>query len=230
MGLMRVKKVYTDPENRKVMEINALPSKYCTFKCVFCPIGQAGEQTQETFRFEETAPFLMALAERIDTEKPDVLFINSMGESFANDQLGEIIALAKGKNVQVSLYTNGYLLGNPEFARVATLCDEVSGEIKAVNEPSFQKLQRPLPGYSLETYLENMSRFRDNYKGRFTVYVTLIKGANDDPESIAWIRKALRLLNPTAVVLETFTGENFGKAFGVTQEKLEEIKQVLNGK
>lgn len=230
MGLMRVKKVYTDPENRKVMEINILPSKYCTFKCVFCPIGHAGEQTRDTFRFEETAPFLMSLAERIDTEKPDVLFINSMGESFANNQLGEIIALAKGKNVQVSLYTNGYLLGIPEFARVAALCDEVSGEIKAVNEPSFQKLQRPLPGYSLETYLENMVRFRDSYKGRFTVYVTLIKGANDDPESIAWIREALRLLNPTAVVLETFTDENFGKAFGVTQEKLEEIKQVLNGK
>lgn len=230
MGLMCVKKVYTDPENRKVMEINILPSKYCTFKCVFCPIGHAGEQTRDTFRFEETAPFLMSLAERIDTEKPDVLFINSMGESFANNQLGEIIALAKGKNVQVSLYTNGYLLGIPEFARVAALCDEVSGEIKAVNEPSFQKLQRPLPGYSLETYLENMVRFRDSYKGRFTVYVTLIKGANDDPESIAWIREALRLLNPTAVVLETFTDENFGKAFVVTQEKLEEIKQVLNGK
>lgn len=228
MGLMRVKKVYTDPANRKVMEINALPSKYCTFKCVFCPIGQAGEQTEKTFHFEETAPFLMSLAERIDEEKPDVLYINSMGESFANDQLEEIIALAKGKNLEVSLYTNGYLLGNPEFARVAALCDEVSGEIKAVNELSFQKLQRPLVGYTLETYLKNMARFRENYRGRFTVYVTLIKGANDDPESIAWIRKALRILNPTAVVFETFTDEKFGKAFGVSEEKLREIKQTLS--
>ena len=228
MGPMRVKKVYTDSENRKVMEINVLPSKYCTFKCVFCPIGQAGEQTDEVFRFKETAPFLLSLAERIDAEKPDVLFINSMGESFANDQLEEIIALAKGKNVQVSLYTNGYPLGNPEFARIASLCDEVSGEIKAVDEPSFQKLQRPLPGYSLETYLENMTRFRESYKGRFTVYVTLIKGANDDPDSVEWIRKALLLLNPAAVVFETFTDEKFGRAFGVSDEQLEEIKQTLS--
>jgi wyosine [tRNA(Phe)-imidazoG37] synthetase (radical SAM superfamily) len=227
---MRVKKVYTDSENRKVMEINVLPSKFCTFKCVFCPIGQAGEQTEEAFRFNETASFLLSLAERIDAEKPDVLFINSMGESFANDQLEEIIALAKGKNVQVSLYTNGYPLGNPEFARIASLCEEVSGEIKAVNEPSFQKLQRPLTGYSLETYLENMTRFRDGYKGRFTVYVTLIKDANDDPDSVEWIRNALRLLKPTAVVFETFTDERFGKAFGLPDEKLEEIKQALIGK
>jgi wyosine [tRNA(Phe)-imidazoG37] synthetase (radical SAM superfamily) len=227
---MRVKKVYTDSENRKVMEINVLPSKFCTFKCVFCPIGQAGEQTEEAFRFNETASFFLSLAERIDAEKPDVLFINSMGESFANDQLEEIITLAKGKNVQVSLYTNGYPLGNPEFARIASLCEEVSGEIKAVNEPSFQKLQRPLTGYSLETYLENMTRFRDGYKGRFTVYVTLIKDANDDPDSVEWIRNALRLLKPTAVVFETFTDERFGKAFGLPDEKLEEIKQALIGK
>ena len=230
MGPMRVKKVYTDSENRKVMEINVLPSKCCTFKCVFCPIGQTGEQTEEAFSFKETAPFLLSLAERLDAEKPDVLFINSMGESFANDQLEEIIALAKGKNVQVSLYTNGYPLGNPEFARIASLCDEVSGEIKAVDEPSFQKLQRPLPGYSLETYLENMTRFRDGYQGRFNVYVTLIKGANDDPVSVEWIGKALRLLNPSAVVFETFNDEKFGKAFGVPEEKLEEIKQTLTGK
>lgn len=227
MDLMRVKKVYTDPENRKVMEINALPSKYCTFKCVFCPIGQAGEQTEGTFHFGETGPFLSSLAERIDSEKPDVLFINSMGESFANAQLEEIIALAKEKNVQVSLYTNGYLLGNPEFAKIASLCDEVSGEIKAVSEPSFQKLQRPLLSYSLETYLENMVRFRESYNGRFTVYVTLIKGANDDPDSVEWIRKTLLRLNPTTVVFETFTDEKFGKAFGISEEKLEEIKQAL---
>jgi len=230
LGQMRVKKVYTDSENRKVMEINVLPSKYCNFKCVFCPIGQSGEQTEEAFHFEESTPFLLSLAERIDAEKPDVLFVNSMGESFANDQLNELISLAKGKNVQVSLYTNGFPLGNPEFARIASLCDEVSGEIKAVNEPSFQKLQRPLPGYSLETYMENMTRFRDSYQGRFTVYVTLIKGANDNPDSVEWIRKALLLLNPTAIVFETFTDEKFGKAFGVPEEKLEEIKQALTGK
>jgi len=229
LGLMRVKKIFTDSEKRKVMEINVLPSKHCTFKCVFCPIGQSGEQTENAFRFEETDPFLSSLAERIEAEKPDLLFINSMGESFANDQLVEIIALAKGKNVQVSLYTNGYLLATPEFARIAALCDEVSGEIKAVNEDSFQKLQRPLAGYSLEKYLDNMARFRESYKGRFTVYVSLIRGANDDPASVEWIRKALLLLNPTSVVFETFADEKFCKAFGISGEKLGEIRQALIG-
>lgn len=230
MGFMRVKKVYTDSENRKVMEINALPSKHCTFRCIFCPVGQTGEQTEEAFHFEETGPFLFSLAERIDAEKPDLLFINSMGESFANAQLEEITALAKERKVPVSLYTNGYLLGKPEFAGIASLCDEVSGEIKAANEASFQKLQRPLAGYSLEDYLKNMIRFRENYNGRFIVYVTLIKGANDDPDSIEWIGKTLRRLNPTRVVFETFTDEKFGKAFGVSDEKLEEVKQALIGK
>ena len=56
MGLMRVKKVFTDSENRKIMEINALPSKYCTFKCVFCPIGRSGEPAESVFDCGQPPP------------------------------------------------------------------------------------------------------------------------------------------------------------------------------
>ena len=227
MGMMGIKRIFTDSKSRKVMEINVLPSKHCNFRCVFCPLGQDGEQTDSARRFEETAPFLSSLPERIEAEKPRVLFINSMGESFANDELEEIIALAKGRTVQVSLFTNGYLLGRPEYARLASLCDEVSGEIKTADELSFQKLQRPLAGYSLEDCLGNMIRFRHGYTGRFTVYVTLIKGANDDPDSVEWIKKSLRLLDPASVVLETFTGGKFHKAFGVPDEEFERIRKDL---
>lgn len=227
MSQMRIKKVSVDAEGNKVMEINVLPSKYCTFRCVFCPIGQKGTQTDESFSFQETDGFLSVLAERIDTEKPDVLFINSMGESFANSQLVEIIALARHRDIKVSLYTNGYLLGNPEYARLASLCDEVSGEIKAVDEGSFQKLQRPPAGYSLGRYLENMFHFRKSYTGVFSVYVTLVRNYNDDPESVGQIDKILSRLKPDKVIVETFTDEKFGKAFGISKERLEEIGQIL---
>ncbi len=54
---------------------------------------------------------MSSLTAQIDEQQPDVLLLNSMGESFANDQLGEVIAIVRKKNVGISLYGNGYLLG-----------------------------------------------------------------------------------------------------------------------
>lgn len=227
MGQMRVKKIFADPENRKIMEVNVLPGKYCTFSCVFCPIEEKGVQTDETFHFEETGPFLEALKERIEAEKPDALYINSMGEAFLNNQLEDIIALAKKHGMEVILYTNGYLLGDPRYASTASLCDEVTAEVKAVTEESFQKLQRPLKGYTLETYWENMAHFREGYGGKFTVYVTLIRGWNDDEASIARIKELLSRLSPTQVFVDSFSDEKFGPTWGVAPAEVERIRKVL---
>ena len=42
-----------------------------------------------------------------------------------------------------------------------------------------------------------------------------------------WIKKSLRLLDPASVVLETFTGGKFHKAFGVPDEEFERIRKDL---
>jgi len=225
---MRVKKVFVDESGRKTMEINVLPSKYCTFGCVFCPLGHDGRiKTDKAFHFSETDGFLLSLSEQIDREKPDVLFINSLGEPFSNDQLEDFINLAKSKNIKVSLYSNGYLLGNPEYARLASLCDEVSCEVKAVDEASFQKFQRPFEGCTLEKYLDNMAGFRKNYKGELVAYVCLVKGMNDDPKCVSRIRENLSRVKPDRVIVETVTDEKLGKRFGVSSNCLEEMKRTI---
>ncbi|MGC9372016.1 MAG: radical SAM protein [Thermovirgaceae bacterium] len=224
---MRVKKVFENSENKKVMEINILPSKYCNFNCVFCPLGPQGTQTDESYRFESTDDFLSSLAAQIEEEQPEILFLNSMGESFANDQLGEVIALARKKGVEISLYGNGYLLGYQEYARLASLCDEVTGEIKAITEEGFQKLQRPMKGSTLKKYWDHMLRFREGYKGKFTIALSIIRDVNDDVESIERIAGYLEKLKVDKVLLETFDDGKFGKAFGVSENKMEMARRVL---
>lgn len=227
MSQMRVKKISTDETGRKTMEINVLPSKYCTFRCVFCPLGHDGVTTTEAFHFSETDAFLVSLSEQINREKPDVLFINSMGEAFSNDQLEDFISLAKAKGVKVSLYSNGFLLGEPEYARLASLCDEVACEVKAVDEASFQKFQRPFGGCTLEKYLDNMAGFRKNYKGELVAYVCLVKGMNDDPKCVAGIRENISKVNPDRVIVETVTDEKLGRSFGVSSNCLEKTQRDI---
>ncbi len=227
VGKMRVKKVFFRDDGKKVMEINVLPGKYCTFNCVCCPIEEKGIQTEASYHFEETEAFLSELAVQIDAEGPEVLFINSMGEAFANDRLGDVIALGKEKGLIVSLYSNGYLLGDPRYAELARRCDEVSGEIRTMDEDSFRKIHRPLEGRSMEEYLNHMGRFRKTYQGRFIIYVTVMRGINDDPESLQKLRRALDRLAPHRVVLETFTDEKFGKVWSIPEERQEEIRTLL---
>jgi wyosine [tRNA(Phe)-imidazoG37] synthetase (radical SAM superfamily) len=227
MGMMRVKKIYTDEENRKVLEINILPSKHCTFRCVFCPVGQEGTQTEEAFGFEETASFLPVLEETIDRERPEVLYINSMGESFSNDRLGEVIDRAKAKGLRVRLCSNGTLLGDPRYAAPASRCDEVSGELQAADEESYRKLHRPLPGHTLEGHLEGMARFREGYGGTFTLTVILIRDVNDDPRSLEGFRRIVARLRPDRVIVET-VAERFAERHGVSEERMEEARQLFS--
>jgi wyosine [tRNA(Phe)-imidazoG37] synthetase (radical SAM superfamily) len=225
--MMRIKKIFSDEENRKVMEINLLPSKCCNFNCIFCPIEQKGTQPDRACDFEETREFMETLGRQMDEEKPQVLFINSMGEALFNDQIEKVISLAQSRNIEVSLYTNGYALGNSEYARIAGTCEEVSGEIKAAREETFQKFQRPLKGYSLEAYWKGMADFRRNYTGRFVAYVTLFKGVNDDPESLGCIRGLLGNLRPSAIKVDTPEDERFGKVFGLSPEEFERARKSI---
>ena len=72
-----------------------------------------------------------------------------------------------------------------------------------------------------------MVRFREGYDGKFKIALSIIRDVNDDPESIEYIKKLLYKLNPDKVLLETFTDEKFGKAFGVSVDKMEMARQMI---
>lgn len=40
MNQFSYKPVYIE-EGKKVLEVNLLPGKYCTFNCIFCPVSRS---------------------------------------------------------------------------------------------------------------------------------------------------------------------------------------------
>ncbi|NRT29459.1 wyosine [tRNA(Phe)-imidazoG37] synthetase (radical SAM superfamily) [Clostridium beijerinckii] len=129
---------------------------------------------------------------RIENANAELIFINSKGEALVNDKIGYIIDLIKDKGLPVRLLSNGYLLGRDEYIEIANRCDEVIGEIKTITEEDFQKIQRPIEGYTLNEYISNMVSFNKQYNGKFIFEVTIIKGYNDDEESIQKMKKLLK--------------------------------------
>ncbi|MFL0268089.1 radical SAM protein [Candidatus Clostridium radicumherbarum] len=226
MGGFSYKDIYIE-DGRRVLEINILPEKYCNFDCIFCPIGRSQNKMDTQKSFDEVESSLKELESKIEDTKAELIFINSKGEAFVNDKIADIVDFIKDKVIPVRLLSNGYLLGREEYIETANKCDEVIGEIKVVEEEDFQKVQRPIEGYTLAEYISNMVSFNRQYKGKFIFEVTIIKGYNDDEESVQKLKNVIKEISPSKIIIERMDDERFKKKFGITDERFEEISNVL---
>lgn len=226
MSSFNYKDIYIE-DGKRVLEVNILPEKHCNFDCIFCPIGRSYNKVDTPQSFDEIDNSLNELENMIENNKVELVYINSKGEALVNNKIGDIIDLIKSKGVPVRLLSNGYLLGRDEYIQIANKCDEVIGEIKTISEEDFQKVQRPIEGYTLEEYISNMVLFNRQYKGKFILEVTIIKGYNDSDESIDKIKNIIDKLSPDNVIIERMNDEKFKNKLGISDERLDEISKAL---
>ncbi|WP_371362008.1 hypothetical protein SRRS_32710 [Sporomusa rhizae] len=226
MGGFSYKDIYIE-DGRRVLEVNILPEKHCNFDCIFCPIGRSQNKIDTQKSFDKIDSSLIELESMIENTKAELIFINSKGEALVHDKIGDIIDFIKVKGLPVRLLSNGYLLGRDEYIRLANKCDEVVGEIKIITEEEFQKIQRPIEGYTLGEYISNMVSFNKQYKGNFIFEITIIKGYNDDKESIQKIKNIIEEIAPNKIIVARLEDERFKKKLGITDERFEEISNAL---
>jgi wyosine [tRNA(Phe)-imidazoG37] synthetase (radical SAM superfamily) len=226
MGVFSYKDIYIE-EGKRVLEVNILPEKHCNFDCIFCPIGRSHNKVDTQKSFDGMDNSIKELEKIIENKKVDLVFINSKGEALVNSKISDIIDLIKSKGVPVRLLSNGYLLGRDEYIEIANKCDEVIGEIKVISEEDFQKIQRPIEGYTVEEHISNMILFNRLFKGKFILEVTIIKGYNDTEESVNKIKDIINELSPDKVLIERMDDERFKKKLGISDERLNEISKAL---
>jgi wyosine [tRNA(Phe)-imidazoG37] synthetase (radical SAM superfamily) len=220
------KEIYIE-DGKRVLEVNILPEKHCNFDCIFCPIGRSYNKVDTQQSFDKMDDSLRELESMIENNKAELVFINSKGEALVNNKISHIIDLIKSKGVPIRLLSNGYLLGRDEYIRIANKCDEVIGEIKAISEEDFQKIQRPIEGYTLKEYISNMISFNKQFEGKFILEVTIIKGYNDTEESINKIKNIINKLSPDEIIVERMNDEIFKRKLGISDERLDEISKAL---
>ena len=230
MSNFSYKDVYIE-EGKRVLEVNILPEKYCNFDCIFCPIGRSKNKVDSQISFNEIDVDLNELDNKIEETKAELIFINSKGEALINDKINKIISFIKNKGLIVRLLSNGYLLGKDEYKKIANNCDEVIGEIKVITEEHFQKVQRPIEGYTLDNYISNMALFNKQYKGKFIFEITIIKGYNDNEKSVNELKDIITKIKPDKVIVSRIEEEVFKKKLGISDEELQKIsKEVLSYK
>lgn len=226
MSNFSYKDIYIE-DGKRVLEVNILPEKYCNFDCIFCPIGRSKNKIDTQKSFDEVESSLIELEKKIEDTKPELIFINSKGEALVHDKIDDIIDFIKSKDLSVSLLSNGYLLAKDEYIKIANKCDEVIGEIKVITEEHFKKVQRPIEGYTLKEYIENMDLFNKQYKGKFIFEITIVKGYNDDNKSVKKIKDIIKKISPDKVIVVRIDDEIFKKKLGISDERFDEISNEL---
>lgn len=160
----------------------------------------------------------------MECSEVDLVYINSKGEALFNDRIADVIRFVKEKRRKVRLLSNGYVLNRPEYSCVASMCDEVIGEIRVGSNEVFQKIHRTVKEYTFEQHVMNMKTFRNGYNGRFILEITILKGYSEDDESVRVLKKVIEEISPDKVVVERSKGK-----LGISDERYVQVKDFLLG-
>ena len=209
--------------------IDLVPHKVCSLNCVYCECGKTTELTVER---KEYVPFDEVITEldrfMSENPKPDYITFSGSGEPTLNSRIGDIVShiTTKYPDISLALLTNGTLLSDPEVRKEILGCDLVLPSFDAATEQAFLKINRPSPVIGLEQYLNGITEFRKEFKGKIWLEVFILPGYNDGAEDLAAMKKAILKIRPDSVQLNTL--DRPGAVEGLVPEPREMLKKIAD--
>lgn len=187
--------------------IDVIPPKTCSFDCVYC---ESGATTHLTIRRECFVPPEQVVhdLENYFREYPDgadVLTFSGAGEPTLYEPLGDLIGSIKKHfpSLPLIVLTNGSLLWDPAVRRGLLGADRVVPSLDAATSHIFNEVNRPHPALQLPEIIEGLKALRREYSGRLHLEVVMVSGCNDSAEELTQIRRAVDLIDPDRIELNT---------------------------
>jgi len=219
----------------KSIGINNIPPKKCTYSCIYCQLGNASKMTAEREEFYLPEDLLTEVKEKIknavsNNEKIDYLTIVPDGEPTLDKNLGKLIDLLKPLNIKTAVITNSTLLDLPEVRNDLLKADWVSLKIDAVKEHTWRKINRPHKKIQLNSILEGIIKFAENFKGELTTETMLVKNISDDKDNIKDISEFIKIIHPAVSYLSIPTRPPAEKwAIPPEELKINQAYQIFTG-
>jgi wyosine [tRNA(Phe)-imidazoG37] synthetase (radical SAM superfamily) len=202
--------------------VDLLPSKSCTWNCVYCQLGRTKEYVTERREFYPKEEILAEILDTVASGKPIdwITFVGS-GETTLYKGLDWLIAEVKKKTtIPVAVITNGSLFCDAEVRRELLEADAVLPSLNAGSEELFERIDRPAPGFSFEKHIEGLRGFRQEYGGKLWVEVMLIKGLNDSEEALKEMAAVLVEIRPDMIHLVLPTRPAPESVVGIPDEEM----------
>ena len=225
--------------------INNIPPKICSYSCVYCQIGATDSMSISRKEFYSPNEIVKEVSEKVrqvqsDGEKIDYLTFVPDGEPTLDINLGKEVDLLKPLGIKVAVITNSSLLWDEDVRRGLMNADWVSVKIDTVDEKIWQKVDRPNGKLELPQIIEGIKKFATSFKGKMVTETMLVKGINDNIDSLQKTAKLVKEINPdTAYILvptrppaekyvEPPSEENLNIAYQVYSALLKNVELLIS--
>jgi wyosine [tRNA(Phe)-imidazoG37] synthetase (radical SAM superfamily) len=210
--------------------VDIIPNKLCSLDCVYCEVGVTDKRGLARKEYLPANEILIEVKEVI-AEYPnlDHITISGSGEPTLNSKIGDIIrGIKQMTKIPVAVLTNGTLLNLPEVRRDLMDADIVSPSLDAVSADVFEKVDRPNPKLRIDTIIDGIKVFRQEYQGRMWIEILFVKGMNDHDEEVFKMKQVLDEIQPERIHLNTvIRPPAYAIAQPVGEDRLKEIQKIL---
>ncbi len=185
--------------------VDIIPPKACSLDCVYCQIGRTPVKIARRHCHLPPEEILSEIKNAVAGGLiADFITVTGSGEPTLHSELGFIIDSIKNlTDIPVALLTNGTLLSDPEVRSDCAKADVVLPSLDAADEDTFQKINRPCEGITVESVISGLAAFRQQCSGRIWLEIFLIEGVNTSDEQIGALVRAVERIRPDKVHLNT---------------------------
>lgn len=194
--MKEMKYVYGPVPSRRLgisLGISPIPKKTCNYSCIYCQLGRTNRMTNERQMFFKLSDIMREFELVLESKTVfDVITIVGEGEPTLYEGLGVLIAeIKKRTDKPVAVITNGALLYDGKLREELYQADIVLPTLDAYDEDSFKKINRPHGTLDFSSLKDGLILFSEKYNGQLWVEIMLIKGMNDDIESLKKYKEML---------------------------------------
>jgi wyosine [tRNA(Phe)-imidazoG37] synthetase (radical SAM superfamily) len=169
--------------------INTIPSKICSYACVYCQAGQTCCRSICRQAFLDPYELFSIVDKRnemLTEQKVPIDYISLMpnGEPTLDLRMRETIHLLRKFGHRIAVFTNSSLLWNESVKESLYSADYISVKVDTVNEATWLRINRPHSRLKLNLVLEGIVEFAKSFRGVLTTETMFVKNMNDTIEEV----------------------------------------------
>lgn len=209
--------------------IDLVPFKTCSLDCIYCECGKTTRLTAEQTPLIDTSAVLEEVTVWLkEHPAPDYITFGGSGEPTLCSGFGALAAEIKQRwpSIKLAILTNATLTGDPAVRRELTEFDLILPSLDAAFEESFQQINRPAPGITLQQVVDGLTSLRREYNGTIWLELFIVPGINDSAAEIDAFLPLLNRIQPDQIQLNTLDRPGTeSDLIPASKKQLEEIQK-----